>query len=76
MPSAPTSGGGNASFSTGESVSKSSGNGGGGSSVYIYLTGAQFMSKGDFTSAVNDIFKNAENQGYAVPKLDSITVVE
>jgi hypothetical protein len=80
-PSAPVSvtsasGGGGSSFSSGSQAVAVSGGSGGGGSLNINLSNVTFMSASDFKTAVNEIFETASGQGWSVPKMDSIKVVQ
>jgi hypothetical protein len=72
VPSAPTP---TSSFNTGGSVA-STNNRNSGAVLNINVTGAQFMSAGDFKTAINEIIQNAKSQGYDIQKLDTVGVVQ
>jgi len=72
IPSAPTA------INTASSNTAIEGGSGGGSGAIlnINVTGAQFMSAGDFKTAINEIIQNAKSQGYDIQKLDTVGVVQ
>jgi len=71
IPSAPTA------INTASSNTAIEGRSGGtGAVLNINVTGAQFMSAGDFKTAINEIIQNAKSQGYDIQKLDTVGVVQ